>query len=195
MLNVVIILSDYLINKTGLRAVCRRNIFAAVNLRRFARRLSPFLTIYLLMVSLGLPLHKVYCACRDVTNLSLFSGPHECGMDQEAMVAKKLAELGELAQFECCRKAALKSCQAPQNDQHNCGDEETILAKFTPDYLFGDSKALSDLTSWNGVLAVQAQLSNAFVALIPKALPIRGPDPPPPLYGRELLLRMELFLC
>lgn len=171
-------------------------------MRRFARRLSPFLTIYLLIVSLGLPLHKVYCACLDVTDFSLFAGDHQCKLNEEAILAEEIAKLGELAKFECCRKKAIESCKARiENGEkvidqdHDCGNEETVLAKLTADYPIQKIADVSQLVHWPTIVPESPALDQAFVAMVPKALPIRGPDPPPLPYGRTLLVRQQLFLC
>lgn len=156
--------------------------------RRLARRLSPFLTIYLLVVSLGLPLHKVYCACRGITDFSLFEQDHQCGHDEVILA-------NEVAKSSCCTKAADKQCSFEKADNHDCGDDETILAKFKADYLSEQEKTFDDPSDWSAMPSYIFSAQLSYTDLVPKALPIRGPSPPPLPYGRSLLVRQQLFLC
>lgn len=154
----------------------------------FARRLSPILTAYLLVVSLGLPLHKVYCACKGMTDFSLFSTTHACGHD-EAVLAD------EVAMSSCCTDKDATACSFDSVDEHDCGDAETILAKLTTDYILSENDDQTFAVQLLVLPPFTPVYTPLFTAIIPKVLPIRGPDPPPLPYGRELLLRQQLYLC
>lgn len=164
-----------------------------MKLHHFARRLSPFLTAYLLLVSLGLPLHKVYCACRGESKISLFAAEHNCG---HAVKAEAADAVKPLLKTSCC-SAAKSSCLVTEasNEDHRCGDnDETILAKLSADYLVEKQDLL--LGQAVGVLPVPlVQELLPPVVFAAKAVPIRGPTPPPLPFGRDLLLRRQLMLC
>ncbi|PHI19045.1 hypothetical protein CEQ90_14820 [Lewinellaceae bacterium SD302] len=186
-----------------------------MKLHNFARRLSPFLTVYLLLVSLGLPLHKIYCACRGESEISLFSPEHACGHDAVVLadnsegegrsapatvaVLDKEQEPAPPAVTEkasCCSSKESACLQTEvSGENHSCGDnEETILAKLTTDYLVKEQDYAQLLTATAlPIPSLQDELPALVVA--EKATPIRGPTPPPLPYGRELLLRHQLFLC
>jgi hypothetical protein len=168
----------------------------------FARGLAPYLTAYLLVVSLGLPLHKVYCACKGESEVSLLMATeHNCGHAvaddssrlQRSKEVKKSSK--KTSSSGCCSDQSSSSCSASADSTHDCGGKETTIAKLTADYLFEQEK------SWVAGVNFSAPLPVIFDFNLPtgptslKELPIRGPTPPPLPYGRELLLRHQSFLC
>lgn len=163
-----------------------------MNIHRFARRLSPFLTAYLLLVSLGLPLHKIYCACRGESEISLLAASHDCGHD--ALFPESGSGTHEVAKLPECSSAQKTCCSATELDDHDCGSDETIVAKFTAEYLIGQDKYfLAEITA----LPVFAVFNPEFAARpsVPRATPIRGPTPPPLPSGRAWLVAHQTFLC
>lgn len=175
-----------------------------MKLHSFARGLAPYLTAYLLLVSLGLPLHKVYCACRGISEVTLLlAKEHDCGHDEAAKERRLQSSQGQeqshasAAKTTCCKgKTDSASCTSAQaGNEHDCGGKETILAKLTGDYLFEQVKALPSAMAFLPPLPGLFQFAATIRPFREKALPIRGPAPPPRPFGRDLLVSEQLFLC
>ncbi|MEL6358181.1 MAG: hypothetical protein AAFQ37_14760, partial [Bacteroidota bacterium] len=155
-------------------------------------KLVPTLTIYLLLVSVGMPLHKVYCACQGAEFISFWKFEHEC------QLAHHHSEEEEHHTTSCCAAHEESSHCADQfaDEDHDCGTSEMLLFQLDLDF----TQQLADVVVENHGHFV---FPTAFTALrerhllyIPKAIPIRGPTPPPPiLTGRDLLVRHQAFLC
>lgn len=152
--------------------------------RPLIRRFSPWLTAYLLVVSVGLPLQRVYCMCMGEQWLSLTEIDHECSHD-----VKPQAEASH-HKMACC--VVSKGCEYAEGN-HDCGDSETIVAQLDVDFTH-------ELADWS--------LEGTTVMVLPsvpfwqqlqvveraKIRPIRGPDPPPLPAGRAMLLAHQTFL-
>lgn len=153
-------------------------------IRKFSRRFSPWLTIYLLVVSIGLPLQRVYCLCKGEQWLSISKIDHECGHEGEPK-----APVAEV-KTACC--LVMDACQSMEED-HGCGNEETIMAQFDADFTH-------ELSEWNVADATLVTLpGKPYWESLPQVervgiMPIRGPDPPPLLAGRALLVAHQFFL-
>ncbi|WP_020570561.1 hypothetical protein [Neolewinella persica] len=153
-------------------------------IRNLARRFSPWLTIYLLVVSIGLPLQRVYCLCKGEQWLSISMQDHECEHEEapKALVAE--------VKSACC--LATDACQSIE-DKHGCGNEETIVAQLDVDFVH-------ELSDWNVDGTTLVALPGApYWQQLPEVervsiMLIRGPDPPPRYGGRELLVAHQTFL-
>ncbi|MFK8161179.1 MAG: hypothetical protein AB8H12_01840 [Lewinella sp.] len=154
-------------------------------IRNFARRFSPWLTIYLLVVSVGLPLQRVYCLCKGEQWLSISLRDHECGHKEgpKAPVAE--------VKTACC--LVTDACQVMEDDDHGCGKKETIVAQLDVDFTHV-------LSEWNLVAVTLITLPGVpYWEYLPEVeregiISIRGPDPPPLLAGRALLVAHQTFL-
>lgn len=155
--------------------------------RNFILKLAPTLSAYLLLVSLGLPLQRVYCACVGEQWVSLPTEVHEC---HHAAVAKASQHVhGDNA---CCHPTE-EGEQSLAKSLHDCGDTDILLAQLDADFIWEQDKL---------TLPVAASLSTLppFFAqgltrrAIPKSTPIRGPTPPPLPAGRDLLVAQQTFL-
>lgn len=156
--------------------------------RRKLHQLVPFLTAYLLVASLGLPLQRIYCACRGEAWLSISADSHECQMDKSPKAVVQVEK-----KISCC--SAAKACHAPTEgvqDLHDCGDTDIILAQLDADFLLQD---VGDFLELSGTAIILDRPVAPWVRpLTPRSLPIRGPDPPPLLSGRALLVVHQTFL-
>ncbi|TXF90694.1 hypothetical protein FUA23_04440 [Neolewinella aurantiaca] len=156
-----------------------------MHIRKFTRRLTPWLTLYLLVVSIGLPLQRVYCACIGESELSLPGRDHDC----EAHSAKITEH--DHHRMACC--LATKECQTPELSEHKCGSSEVVVAALDADFLLetvGDYSIVPSaglMPSWPAYLPLAAQV-------VAKTRPIRGPDPPDRRSGRDLLVAHQTFL-
>lgn len=151
--------------------------------RNLARRFSPWLTIYLLVVSIGLPLQRVYCMCKGEQWLSISLSDHECGHEEsKAPVAE--------VKSACCLVTDV--CEVKE-DKHGCGNQETVFAQLDVDF----THVLAD---WNLADAALVALPGVpYREQLPvvervSIIPIRGPDPPPLPAGRTLLVAHQTFL-
>jgi len=156
-----------------------------VRIRKFTRRLTPWLTFYLLVVSVGLPLQRVYCACVGESALVLPGSEHECGAH-----APQITE-HDHHQMACC--LVTKDCQKPEATDHKCGSSEVVMAALNADFLletvgdYADIATLTTMPDW----PVYRPLAARVVA---KTRPIRGPNPPARSAGRDLLVAHQTFL-
>lgn len=153
--------------------------------RPFIQLLAPYLTAYLLLVSVGLPLQRVYCACVGEQWLTVIPEEHECHHDAVAETIHHHAE------NSCCHDETADhetTCST-----HDCGSAEVLLAQLNVDFT-------ADLDIDKISLGLEAILpAAAFQAwplkpVVEANAPIRGPTAPAPPSGRQLLLEKESFL-
>lgn len=153
--------------------------------RPLIRRLTPWLTAYLLLVSVGLPLQRVYCACVGEQWLTVLpEGKHTCQHE-------------EAIKTVCHEHAVSSCCQAPTPSHesscvsNNCGDAEVLIAQLDADFTEETSSFAVNLVA---VLPPTIAV-NWFAKPEPTASALlRGPPPPPPLAGRQLLVAHQTFL-
>lgn len=165
--------------------------------RPFARSLSPYLTVYLLLVSLGLPLHRVYCACKGESQLQWVVAEHVCGHDEkkEDFIESSSVEAAVLNAKTSCCKSEEKSCESPTSDPHDCGRHEVVLAKMTASFLASEMKWTGDHFGPSLPPQFVAESTIPSPLLTASSPPIRGPNESPPPYGRQLLVLQQVFLC
>lgn|GEM_PF-5563256 len=153
--------------------------------RNFTRRLTPWLTFYLLVVSIGLPLQRVYCACIGEASLTLPGTEHECRAH-----APQISE-HDHHRTACCLITI--DCQHPDTADHNCGSTEVVVAALDADFLLGTVGDFADV-ALVGISLNVAVWRPLAAHLLAKTLPIRGPAPPGRLAGRQLLVAHQTFL-
>ncbi|OAV44552.1 hypothetical protein [Lewinella sp. 4G2] len=158
-----------------------------MQLRDLAKRLAPFLTAYLLLVSVGLPLNRVYCACVGEAYLTVTSVQHDCHHDAVETPPHHHAE----AKASCCSHdagPAVETCKS-----HDCGDSEAVFAQLDVDFFAEWNLDFSTVILGPAISPVTSPtlFSGSELEL---AAPIRGPDPPPLPYGRSLLALQQTFL-
>ena len=149
-------------------------------------RLAPWLTAYLFVVSVGLPLQRVYCACAGEEWLTVLPEEHECHHEIKTAEVRQVHHHGEEG---CCHEPEVShesSCVS-----HDCGNAEVILAQLDVDFTVDMEEV--DL----GLSAVLPPV--AFRPWAPRPVmledaPIRGPSPPPLPAGRDLLVAHQTFL-
>jgi len=160
--------------------------------RQTARKLAPTLTIYLLIVSVGMPLHKVYCACRGAEFISLWELEHKC---QRAITTS--SEEHHHATACCAAKEEAHHCSDQLVDEdRDCGSSETLLFQLDTEFTQHFTEDGIDHHSPFPLPVVFPISHQGYLLYVPKAIPIRGPTPPPPLLcGRDVLVRHQVFLC
>lgn len=164
----------------------------SVHLRRFA----PVLAFYLLVVSVGLPLQRVYCACVGEVSWQLFSQPHECKHDAVHTSEANSCKLNSSSSC-CAPMAELREGAKTQGDscaEHNCGYTEVVMAQFDAEFPPLDEAATLP-TIFAGIAPAQGIIALPHPSLyLLRPHPIRGPDPPPLPFGRQLLVWQQTFL-
>lgn len=154
--------------------------------RPFIQRLAPLLTAYLLLVSLGLPLQRVYCACVGEQWLSLTVTDHEC---QHASAQEIKHDHGPKT---CCSLLRGTEDVPTVDDLHDCGDSEVLLAQLDADFLSEQEHFVVDLAAVINLPATANLLPR--LPIVTRSVLIRGPTPPPLPHGRDLLVAQQTFL-
>jgi hypothetical protein len=157
-----------------------------VYIRKFTRRLTPWLTLYLLVVSIGLPLQRVYCACIGEAALTLPGSEHECGAHEPE------TRETDHHRTACC--TVTKACQQTEEvADHKCGSSEVIVVALDADFLF-ETVGNYTITATLGLVPAWPAYRPLTAQVVAKISPIRGPDPPDKPAGRELLVAHQTFL-
>ncbi|MEM9259840.1 MAG: hypothetical protein AAGA62_09355, partial [Bacteroidota bacterium] len=99
-------------------------------LRKFFQRLAPTLSAYLLLVSLGFPLQRVYCACVGEHWVSLPTEVHEC---RHAKAEKSHHPNDKPS---CCQLRKASSDHHSAQSKHDCGDTSILLAQLDTDFIW-----------------------------------------------------------
>ncbi|MEL7161812.1 MAG: hypothetical protein AAFN92_13710 [Bacteroidota bacterium] len=154
-----------------------------MSVRHLSKRLVPTLTAYLLLVSIGLPLQRIYCACVGEQWISLTTVEHECHHAPEPIAQDH--------KTGCCAHGHEHE-QSTASDRHDCGDSEVLLAQLDADFL-GEKEQLLWLEPLEATLLVAVRPWPT-KPVVSKDTPIRGPDPPPLPAGRALLVAHQTFL-
>lgn len=153
--------------------------------RKFIRRLTPWLTLYLLVASVGLPLQRVYCACIGEASLTLPGDEHECAAHEP-----KISE-HDHHRTACCK--VTKECTMADAEDHSCGDTDVIVAQFDVDFMAEVSTDF-ELGLPVGIVPAGPGFSPLAAREVAKTRPIRGPAPPDHPTGRQLLVAHQTFL-
>lgn len=156
-----------------------------MHIREFTRRLTPWLTLYLLVASIGLPLQRVYCACIGESELTLPGSEHDCESHAPQITGH------DHQRVACCM--ITKDCRNQEAVDHNCSSSEVVLAALDADFLPG---TVADYAAVPGLATLPAwpDYRPLAVMAVAKTRPIRGPDPPVKPSGRELLVAHQTYL-
>lgn len=155
--------------------------------RPFIQRLTPWLTAYLLVVSVGLPLQRVYCACVGEQWLTVMAeGEHECHHEATAAVTPEIHHHPEAGSCHGADSAHASACVT-----HDCSNSEVLLAQLDADFTFEVEKVDLGLSA---VLPSQAFTNWPLRPVVVATMPIRGPSPPDLPSGRTLLVAHQTFL-
>ena len=162
--------------------------FTSMCIRPFTKSLAPYLTAYLLLVSVGLPLNRVYCACVGEEWLTVVTSEHDCHHDagDQSVHHHELDDATE--HHEGHDRAAAAGCQS-----HDCGNFKQVIEPLDVDFFANWNFELTDLQSYVASLGTEQPGWLASAASVTSA-PIRGPTDPPIASGRTLLIAYQTFL-
>lgn len=142
----------------------------------------------LLSATVGVSVQQIYCYCAGETTYSIF---------KEAEDACAAGEM-KVQESACCRKAQPSCCakEAAGNPvQHDCTKKSVKIFQLKTEFLVVQPLEQNfDFPVWADEFPEYLRLYRAVVceATINNKAP---PAPPPPLSGRAICLRHELFLC
>ena len=141
----------------------------------------------LLTSTVGISVTQIYCYCVGQTTYAFFQEA------EDACAADRAPKNGA-----CCKDDPPECCMAEallDNDDHSCTKKTVKVFQMKADYLVGHplEKTL-DCPLWAEELPDFLRLSRPKMCL---AAPSNKapPEPPPPLSGRQICVRHELFRC
>jgi len=158
-----------------------------------------FLWLWLLtlpVAAIGVPLYAVYCACLKETTLALFQIDDPCTAAHVEVAP---------ASASCCAPKAARcaapglpgasSCCSGGDPDHQCTQTTVVMAKLDASFLV-EAVALPDL---DGFIVewppIQLCCLTDVAVLTDKEDALPMPPRPPPLSGREICVRHQLYLC
>jgi len=176
--------------------------------------MAPFLAVYLFLVSVGIPLQRVYCACvgqESVHFPDLFAGSRT---DQYAACQLQPTRTVAQAGSACCpptaqKRASVAECcgghaDADANAEEKegaspakCLTSDLFFVQFGACFLVPDQEPLPDQVTG----AFSPALASVYAAPLPGfstatiRWTARVPDPPPGLKGADIRILYHSFLC
>jgi hypothetical protein len=137
----------------------------------------------LLTSTVGISVHRIYCYCLGQTTVSIFSsGKDAC--------AEQLPASGDSCclsqEASCCES----SCLTPASGQ-GCSDSSTEVLQLKTEFLVEHPAGLNiDCPAWVDDLPLFRRF---FKPVLCDVVRPDLPDPPPPLSGRALCQRYQIF--
>lgn len=144
----------------------------------------------LLTATAGISVHQMYCYCKDLRTVSLFTTPEECSA-QEAELTSDCCSKQESMLSSCCAKSPSSSPQ-----KHGCTEKTTKVYQLNVQFTLGESG--SDQSSQ--FPADLAPIPDGFCSTLRSEPALQTgiqsfANPPPPLSGRMICVRHCLALC
>ena len=137
-----------------------------------------FLTANLLISTMGLTVHSLYCICKDSLSLSVFEIESQCG------------KLLDDSLPTCCRAdLAASTC----SKDHDCENKDSKFVKLTTQFLISDAAIELQIPDFQIVKSDFIIIDDVMVA----DLYIENFNKPPPdkPFGKTLLPFIQSFLC
>lgn len=142
------------------------------------------ITVYLLaatvfMATTGLSVHHLYCYCKGEMVTSIFRPDEPCELAEKQSPSKS-----------CCKG---NTCGMPSDEEkHNCSDCTSQFVKMEADYLL---PSFFDLKPFDFSAPQTTHFTIPQIVVETANLLQWQQDMPPPPHGKELLLRIQSFLC
>lgn len=142
----------------------------------------------LLSATVGISVHQIYCYCVGQTTISIFKEA------EDACAAREMQ-----AEASYCEKDAMSCCSMDDpgvtDSDHNCTKKTVKIFQLKTEFLVGQplDKAF-DFPVWADEFPEFLKLYRPAICA---AAPLNKapPAPPPPLSGRSICVRHELFRC
>jgi hypothetical protein len=144
------------------------------------------LALNLLVSTMGLTVHTLYCLCRGELSISLFEVQGDCSIAAQSMHGK-----------DCCSKTAgchstTASC-CSKSQEHQCDTQDKIFVKLNTDFVV--RKLKHEIEKLNLTLAPVVFASVLCVVDTVVTALQNYQSPSPPLRGRAFLPFAQIFLC
>ena len=137
-----------------------------------------FLTLNLLVATVGLTVHSLYCICKDSLSLSVFELENQCGQPIDENLPS------------CCKvELAEKSC----DKNHDCENKDAKYVKLATQFVLNEVELTLE--------SPELQVEKTDFAIVDDVLVVEiGGEyfnKPPPLrpFGKKLLPFFQSFLC
>ncbi len=137
-----------------------------------------FLTLNLLIATMGLTVHSLYCICKDSFSVSVFEIESQCGQPIDDNLPS------------CCKaELAEKSC----TENHDCEDKEAKYFKLATQFVINEISLNLQKPNLQVVKSDFIIIHDAVVAEVDGAYF----NKPPPIrpFGKSLLPHIQSFLC
>ncbi len=144
----------------------------------------------LLTATAGISMHQMYCYCKDMRTVSLFSSPEECSV-QEAVFISDCCSRQDPMRKSCCAKSPSSSPK-----KHGCTEKTTKVYQLNVQFTLGET----GLEQWSPLPVDLAPIPVGFFSALGSEPSIQTgiqsfPNPPPPLSGRMICVRHGVALC
>lgn len=152
------------------------------------KSISWTLVVAMMIATMGISVHQIYCYCMGETTVSFFEETPECSQTETQGSCCK-ADLPA-----CCAKAVKSTVCAKEKDGGDCTKKTTrvfqLKVKFLVDYW--GFKTLDD-----PALVEEAPICylNVFRDEADYLPTFNKAPPPPPPSGREIGIRLQIFRC
>jgi len=167
-----------------LHGVAENRTFAIL-MSNFTKKSISWLWMAVLLVStVGISVHSIYCYCVGETTVSLYFG------EEDACLSNIQDEMA------CCIKdAAIMSCCDKDASEHDCTDETTTVYQLKTEFLVDQPFVKTfDCPAWVEDLPFFKRFTRTVLCSdTPSLLP--NANAPPSPTGREICIRHELYLC
>lgn len=147
----------------------------------------------LLIATVGVSVHQVYCYCAGVESMSFFAIADQCEGQRAsesarpACCAKKVAE-----ERSCCKKSATGS----KKGKHGCTKKSVRVFQLKTEFTLEDKAAQKQLHFDLDLAIPPFFAGTALVTLPSDQVSISTfPNPPPPLSGRMICVRHGIARC
>jgi len=144
--------------------------------------------VALFTATVGVSVQQIYCYCLNKTTISWFAGDDNCRVKETA--ATKTAS--------CCRKQRASCCEKRAHKEQSgkpCTKKTTRVFQLKTEFVLEKQLEKQESQPFEAPSIVD------ILAFIPFSTPTDAeivqtpPEPPPPLSGRNICLRHQLFRC
>ena len=137
-----------------------------------------FLTLNLLVATMGLTVHSLYCICKDSLSLSVFEFESQCGKQIDENLPS------------CCKATfAEKKC----GKDHDCENKDSKYVKLTTQFVLNEVDLTLQTLDFVVSKTVFIIIEDAMVRDVEREN-LNKPPPDQP-YGKTLLPYIQSYLC
>ena len=149
--------------------------------------------VALLIATMGVSVHQMYCYCAGIGSVSLFAMQDKCEGDRQTEAAKPSCCTKKMAaKPSCCEKGA----QGSKKGKHGCTKKSTRVFQLKTEFTIQEkvTELFPELTLDQDLTAIPPFPVFTPVPANPKIV-FQLFAHPPPLSGRMICVRHGVFLC